>query len=691
MRTLLLLFFTSFICIIQAQEISKNISNDPSIIMHDTIADPGIMQLQIDALNFTGSNGDISAITFNIDIDTLLVEYISIQNMGLPGSWIGNYNTFQNEITISYVAPFGTGYDINGKLLDLEIEYSGGFSTELAFKPNCEISNVNLQTLTNVTYYNGLIEQTEPNILVKQDTIIGHLNNTCLMPLIAGGNDLDSLSHINLRIGYDTNQLTYSGILDGILSNISVIDDNQTLTFTWEDVLNPINLTSSDTLAFIEFIFIGDTNTITEFLPGSTIRNNGIIPPTAYSNGEVVPEFYILLLNEPDSAGTTLGSGYYNIGDPVQAIAIPEQGFHFENWTRSDTVVSNDSVYNFICANHNDTLTANYSPFSYNLDLLVVPALSGFVTGEGTYAYGESVTINASPALGFEFVGWFNDNQLVSTENEYTLVMPFNDIEYTAVFDTITFEISVEPNDITFGSTTGGGVYNYADTVTILAIPNTDYTFVAWTENGQIISHDAEYTFQAYSDRSIIGNFELTGSCMPPIGLFAGNISETEAELSWNPSGDELEWDLIWGENGFDTISGGTLVEGLDDTYYFLQNLDPGTYYDFYVRAVCSINVRSQWSVVHSFYTWYVGLPEKEHTNDYIIYPNPVTSVLNVTTISKINSSEFLIVDILRKVKIFGKINESHSEIDITNLPSGIYHLILFNSKGNESHSFVKQ
>ena len=209
----------------------------------------------------------------------------------------------------------------------------------------------------------------------------------------------------------------------------------------------------------------------------------------------------------------------------------------FPNWTRSDTLVSYDSIYNFNCGNNNDTLTANYAPFSYNLDLLVVPTLSGFVTGEGTYAYGDIVTINASPALGFEFVGWFNDNQLVSTDNEYTFPMPFNDLEYTAVFDSIFYEIAVASNNPAFGETFGGGSYNYGDTVTLLAIPNTGYSFIAWTENGQVVSVDPEYSLQAYSDHNFIGNFELV-ICLNP---FSHHPTTTKfflakASANWSPT-----------------------------------------------------------------------------------------------------------------------------------------------------------
>ena len=398
---------------------STSLTSNPEIIMHDTTAAPGTFALTIDANNFTGSNGQVSAISLNINIDTWLIEYVNIKNMTIPGQWIGNYNTFQNEITISYVAPVGVGYDIDGKLLDLEIEYMGGFDTELEFKPTCEISNVNLQTIQNVYYDTGYVEQIDANIIAKQDTISSRKDSTFLMPIIVGGTDLDSLTGINLRIGYDT-IVTYSDIIDASLTGPNVNNDNDILTITWEDIFNPVNLTTLDTLFFLEFVLNGDTNSSTRYFNGSILKNNERIVATDFFNGLVKAENPVFLLNSPDTAGTSLGEGYYHIGDSVEVTAIPEDGFYFDSWTRQDSLLSTDSIYSFTANRGNDTLTANYLPHAYNVDLIVLPTLSGFVSGDGTYLYGDTVTITAIPAQGYVFIGWFNNGQLVSDDNDYT-------------------------------------------------------------------------------------------------------------------------------------------------------------------------------------------------------------------------------------------------------------------------------
>ena len=70
---------------------------------------------------------------------------------------------------------------------------------------------------------------------------------------------------------------------------------------------------------------------------------------------------------------------------------------------------------------------------------------------------------------------------------------------------------------------------------------------------------------------------------------------------------------------GFDTISGGELVEGLTEVEYLLENLDPGSGYDFYVRAVCGIDSHSNWAGPNTFSTWFVGIDLQREQQSVLI------------------------------------------------------------------------
>ena len=72
--------------------------------------------------------------------------------------------------------------------------------------------------------------------------------------------------------------------------------------------------------------------------------------------------------------------------------------------------------------------------------------------------------------------------------------------------------IAVKANDATVGTVSGSGNYNNGQTVTVTATPNAGYTFNYWTENGMIVSFDANYAFPFTRSRSLVANFVLENS-----------------------------------------------------------------------------------------------------------------------------------------------------------------------------------
>ncbi len=65
--------------------------------------------------------------------------------------------------------------------------------------------------------------------------------------------------------------------------------------------------------------------------------------------------------------------------------------------------------------------------------------------------------------------------------------------------------ISVDPFE--GGIVSGGGLYIPDSTITIKAIPNEEYVFSHWEENGEEISEDRNYTFTVTIDRDLIAKF----------------------------------------------------------------------------------------------------------------------------------------------------------------------------------------
>lgn len=90
--------------------------------------------------------------------------------------------------------------------------------------------------------------------------------------------------------------------------------------------------------------------------------------------------------------------------------------------------------------------------------------------------------------------------------------------------------------------------------------------------------------------------------CLPPAELFVLEVNTTTATLNWSAQGNEDSWDLIWGFEGFDVETDGELTEGIIEKPVILDNLQPGTYYQFYVRTLCD-EVVTEWSDPATFLT----------------------------------------------------------------------------------------
>lgn len=131
----------------------------------------------------------------------------------------------------------------------------------------------------------------------------------------------------------------------------------------------------------------------------------------------------------------------------------------------------------------------------------------------------------------------------------------------------------------------------------------------SWNVKG--LFNDTIYYFavSAYDisgNESLLSNFlQVTvGPCsvMTPDGLFADEITSVSAKLHWTNHGTAEQWDIIYGQYGFNPQNEGVLIEGVLNKPYNLYELEQSTHYEFYVRAVCE-DVESEWSEPGSFVT----------------------------------------------------------------------------------------
>lgn len=70
-----------------------------------------------------------------------------------------------------------------------------------------------------------------------------------------------------------------------------------------------------------------------------------------------------------------------------------------------------------------------------------------------------------------------------------------------------TYTVTLACNPEEGGTTTGSGTYTVGDTCTVAAIANVGYNFVNWTEKGNQVSTDANYSFPVTDNRDLVANF----------------------------------------------------------------------------------------------------------------------------------------------------------------------------------------
>lgn len=257
---------------------------------------------------------------------------------------------------------------------------------------------------------------------------------------------------------------------------------------------------------------------------GNVVSTQANYTFTVNSNRTLVANFQtqtytITTSANPNNGGTVTGGGSYQQGQSCTVHATANTGYTFTNWTENGNVVSTNANYSFT-VNSNRTLVANFQIQSFTINVNANPAEGGTITGGGTYNLGETCTVTATAAEGYNFVNWTQGFFSVSTEASYSFTVTGN-TTLTANFETQTFDVKVAIDPEEAGTIIGGGTYNYGDEVVLTIVRNEDWAFQNWTENGEVVSEEMTYTFVITSNRDLVANFMHTEG----IGEQTANVS----------------------------------------------------------------------------------------------------------------------------------------------------------------------
>ena len=385
---------------------------------------------------------------------------------------------------------------------------------------------------------------------------------------------------------------------------------------------------------------------------------------TLVANFQAQPQNYTISVSaNPTNGGTVTGGGTYQQGQSCTVTATPATGYTFLRWTENGNQVSTNASYTFTVTG-NRTLVAQFQIQSYTISATADPTNGGTIAGTGTYNYGQSCTLTATPATGYNFVRWTKNGQQVSTNATYTFSVT-ESATFVAQFQLQSCAIFVSAYPVEGGIATGGGSYLYGDNLTVTATANEGYNFIHWVEDDNVVSTQANYSFTVTGSRSLTAIFEL---------------QSFEIKVTIDPE----EAGTVTGEGTYNYGDEVTLVLNRNEDWAFQNWTENGEIvceemtYTFIITADRTL-------VAHFMHTEGVG----EHNGTTLLYPNPVSDKLTIETTENINTVE--VFNLVGALVYSQKDCTNKVEINTADLQSGIYFIRLTSANLSETRRFVKE
>ena len=139
---------------------------------------------------------------------------------------------------------------------------------------------------------------------------------------------------------------------------------------------------------------------------------------------DVVQEVLIQTVVNDEDLGSASGGGTFNTGDiiTITAEVSDECSSRFVGWrkkTSGEFVSINETLT--VVATESRIYEAVFELVEYKINLTINNRFYGTVSqsGSGTYHFGDTVTLTAEPNENCTFVGWYENNELISENETY--------------------------------------------------------------------------------------------------------------------------------------------------------------------------------------------------------------------------------------------------------------------------------
>ncbi len=212
----------------------------------------------------------------------------------------------------------------------------------------------------------------------------------------------------------------------------------------------------------------------------------------------------------------------------------------FDGWYEGEVKLSSDLSYEFTMPLKDVSYTAKWTRYTVTLNKNIEEA--GITTNyyDTPMKVGQNVTVVATTANGYTFLGWYEGETKLTSELEYSFNMPEKNVQYTAKW--MNCPIALEKNIEEAGTVTGVSIpTKLGETISITATTKAGYTWIGWYDGEEKISDELSFTVKlteqnkvytakwTYYTLSTSSNFDMwlwDGTFSPQAGTYPKKTSE---------------------------------------------------------------------------------------------------------------------------------------------------------------------
>lgn len=156
---------------------------------------------------------------------------------------------------------------------------------------------------------------------------------------------------------------------------------------------------------------------------------------------------------------------------------------------------------------------------------------------EGTYYRDTQVTLTAKAApTGYDFVGWYEGSNLVSTSLSFAVTLTANRT-LVAKYKIKSHTVNATSEDTNKGTVSPAGqTVEHGANATVVATPKAAYNFAGWYNGSTKVSSNASYTFAVTANISLTAKFTIKTFTTTTANSTGGTASVNKSSVEYGGS-----------------------------------------------------------------------------------------------------------------------------------------------------------